>query len=63
MFLFKVTPVTFTTGVLTVTVQVAVLFPSVVVTVMVALPPALAVITPFEVTEATVELLVLHVTF
>ena len=49
-------------GVVTVTVQVAVLFPSTVVTVIVAVPAALAVIVPL-LTVATVVLLEDHVTF
>jgi hypothetical protein len=44
--------VTAVEGVVTVTVQVAVLFPSCVVTVMVALPSALAVTTPLDETSA-----------
>jgi hypothetical protein len=59
--LFKVTPVT-DTGV-TVTVQVAVLFPSAVVTVMVALPADTAVIKPLDETDAMAEALLLHDTF
>jgi hypothetical protein len=63
VFLFKDTLVTFTTVEMTVTEQVAVLLPSAVVTVMVVLPAALAETTPLDVTDATAELLLLHVTF
>jgi len=58
--LFKLTPVT-ETG-FTVTEQVAVLLPSFVLTVMVAVPTALAVTTPEDETVAIEELLVLQVT-
>jgi hypothetical protein len=51
-----------TTTEFTVTAQVAVLLPSAVVTVMVALPSATALIVPPD-TIATVVLLLLHVTF
>jgi hypothetical protein len=61
--LFKVTPVTGTEAAVTVTAQVAVLFPSAVVTVMVALPAAKAVTKPFDDTVATEVELLLHDTF
>jgi hypothetical protein len=61
--LFKVTPVTATVVVLTVTAQLAVLLPSEVVTVMVALPVDKAVTKPLVDTVATAELLLLHDTF
>ena len=61
--LFSVTPVTATVAALTVTVQVAFLFPSAVVTVMVAVPAATAVTLPFESTFATLVLLELQLTF
>ena len=61
-FLFKETPVTETMLLLTVTEHVAVLFPSSVLTVIVALPAFLAVIVPFE-TVATLVLLDVQVTF
>jgi len=60
---FNDTPVTETDVALTVTVQVAVLLPSAVVTVMVAVPTALAVTFPLPSTVATLVLLELHVTF
>ena len=47
LFLFSVTPVTGTVAAVTVTTQVAVLLPSTVVTVMVAVPAAFAVMRPF----------------
>jgi len=59
--LFRVTPVTATTALLTVTVQVAVLPPSVA-AVITAVPAATAVTTPPD-TVATAVLLLLHVTF
>ena len=59
-FVFRVTPVT-ATGISTVTSHVAVLPPSTVVTVMVAVPFAFAVTTPFA-TVATAGLLLSHVT-
>ena len=55
--LFKVTPVTDTVAVETVTEQVAFLPPSLVVTVIVAVPAALAVTTPKDETVATEVLL------
>ena len=58
--MFKVTPVTAT---VTVTVQVAVLFPSTVLTVMVAEPPPTAVTLPLASTVATEVLELVHVTF
>jgi hypothetical protein len=58
---FTDTPVT-GTG-FTVTTQFAVLFPSCVVTVIVAVPTALAVTSPLALTVATELLLVLHITF
>jgi hypothetical protein len=61
--LFKVTLITGTLDVATVTVQVAVLLPSAVVTVMVAFPADTAVIKPFDETVATEVALLLHVTF
>ena len=61
-FLFKETPVTEIVLLLTVTEHVAVLFPSEVLTVIVALPAFLAVIVPFE-TVATLVLLDVQVTF
>ena len=61
--LFSVMPVTATDEVVTVTVQVAVLFPSSVLTVMVAVPAALADTKPDVFTVATFVLLLLHVTF
>ena len=60
--MFSVTPVTGTVAAATVTAQVAVLPPSSVVTVMVAVPGATAVTTP-SVTVAMLASLVLHVTF
>ena len=60
--LFKLTPVTETVGVWTVTEHVAVFPPSFVVTVMVAVPAALAVTTPEDDTVATDVLLDDHVT-
>jgi len=57
--LFRLTPVT---GVITVTAQVAVWLPSFVLTVIVALPEAMAVTRPL-LTVATALLLVSHVTF
>ena len=60
--LFKLTPVTGTVAAFTVTVHVAVLAPSVVVTVIVADPAAFAVMTPVEDTVATELLLDVHVT-
>jgi hypothetical protein len=61
--LFKDTPVTATGAALTVTAQVAVLFPSSVVTVIVALPADTPETMPLNDTEATVLLLLLHITF
>jgi hypothetical protein len=63
VFLFRDTPVTgiVVLPLVTVTAQVAVLLPSCVVTVIVALPADTAVTTPF-VTVATEEALLLHVT-
>jgi hypothetical protein len=58
--LFNVTPVT-ATGV-TVTMQVAVILPSAVLTVIVALPAAMAVTNPLDETVATEVELLLHVT-
>ena len=58
--LFRLTPVT---GTVTVTAQVAVLLPSVVVTVIVAVPAAPAVTFPAVETVATLVLLLLQVTF
>jgi len=52
-FLFRVTPVTATVGIVTVTLQMAVFNPSVVVTVIVAVPAETAVIRPDELTVAT----------
>ncbi len=60
LVLFSVTPVT---EVLTVTSQVAVLPPSAVVTLIVAVPFAFAVTTPSLVTVATPVSLLLHITF
>ena len=57
--LFRLTPVT---GTVTVTVQVAVLLPSAVFTVIVAEPPATAVTFPLESTEATDVLELVQVT-
>ena len=59
---FRLTPVTGTVGALTVTEQVAVLPPSVVVTVMVVVPALFAVTMPDEETVATDVLLEDHVT-
>jgi hypothetical protein len=61
--LFKVTLVTATEAVVTVTAQVAVLLPSVVVTVIVALPADTAVTKPLDDTVATEVELLLHDTF
>jgi hypothetical protein len=61
--LFKVTPVTGMLDVATVTVQVAILLPSTVVTVMTALPADTAVTNPFDDTVATEGVLLLHDTF
>ena len=61
--LFRVTPVTATVAAVTVTLQVAVLDPSTVFTVIVAVPVAFAVTTPEEETVATDVLLDDHVTF
>jgi hypothetical protein len=64
--LFKVTPVTATVPpppLVTVMAQVAVLLPSAVVTVIVALPVAMPVTTPFDDTVAMLAALLLHVTF
>jgi hypothetical protein len=64
--LFRDTPVTATLPLpppVTVTVQLAVLLPSAVITVMVALPADTAVTVPFWETEAMLELLLLHETF
>jgi hypothetical protein len=64
--LLKLTPVTgtVTIGAVTVTTQVAVLLPSAVVAVMVAVPAACAVTKPLVLfTVATVSLSLLHVTF
>ena len=58
--LFRLTPVT---GTVTVTAQVAVLLPSAVVTVIVAVPDATAVTFPAVETVATLVLLLLQVTF
>ena len=63
VLLFSVMPETGTVAADTVTTQVAVLLPSTVVTVMVAVPVALAVTTPALLTVAAVVLLELHVTF
>jgi len=60
--LFRVTPVTVTTALLTVTAQAAVLPPSTVVAVITADPAATAVTTPFDTVALEVSLL-LHVTF
>jgi hypothetical protein len=60
--LFKVTPVTETVVEMTVIVQVAVLWPSSVVTVIVALPAFTPVTVPFEDTLATAVALLVHVT-
>ena len=60
--LFRLTPVTDTFAAWTVTEHVAVFDPSVVVTVIVAVPAAFAVTTPLEDTVATVVLLEVHVT-
>ena len=60
--LFRFTPVTATIGVFTVTVQLAVLLPSAVFTVIVAVPAAFPVTTPFD-TSATFVFVLLHVTF
>ena len=60
--LFRLTPVTDTFAAWTVTEHVAVLDPSVVVTVIVAVPAAFAVTTPLEDTVAIVVLLDVHVT-
>jgi hypothetical protein len=59
----SVTPVTATVGVVTVIRQVAVLFPSLVLTVMVVVPTACAVTSPLDDTMATEVLLLLKVTF
>jgi hypothetical protein len=61
-FAVRLEKVTAVVGALTVTLQVAVLLPSSVVTVMVAVPALTAVIVPPD-TVATVGALVLHVTF
>jgi hypothetical protein len=60
--LLRLTPVTVTVLLppVTVTEQVAVLLPSVVVTVMVAFPAAIPTTSPFDDTEATAALLLLH---
>jgi len=55
--------VTLTTGMETVTAQLAVLLPSAVVAVTVAFPPDRAVTTPLAFTEATAGLLLVHDTF
>jgi hypothetical protein len=60
--LFRVTPVTATAVALTFTVQAAVLLPSAVLTVMVAVPAATAVTVPLDDTVATEALPLLHVT-
>ena len=60
--LFRLTPVTDTLAAVTVTVHVAVLPPSFVLTVIVAVPAALAVTTPEEDTVATDVLLEVQVT-
>ena len=54
LVLFRETPVTLTTGSVTITVQLAVLLPSAVLTVIVALPAPLAVTVPL-LTVATLE--------
>ena len=59
---FRLTPVTATVAALTFTEQVAFFAPSFVVTVIVALPATLAVITPVEETVATEVLFDVHVT-
>ena len=59
--LFKLTPVTLTVGFFTVTLHVAVLLPSAVLTVIVAVPADFAVTTPFD-TVATFVFELLHVT-
>lgn len=61
--LFKVTPVTAIVDVFAVTVQEAVLLPSSVLTVIVAVPVAFAVTKPDVLTVAIFVLLLLHVTF
>jgi hypothetical protein len=61
--LFKVTPVTETEATVTVAAQVAILLPSAVVTVIVALPTDMAVTRPFEDTVAIPVALLFHVTF
>jgi hypothetical protein len=61
--LFKVTPVTETEVEMTVIAQVAVLLPSTVVTVMVAVPALTPVTVPFDDTLATAGALLNHVTF
>ena len=60
--LSRLIPVTFTTAAVTVTVQLAVLPPSAVVTVMVAVPGATAVTLPFSSTVAIFPSLVVHFT-
>ena len=60
--LSRLTPVTDMTFALTVTAHVAVLLPSVVFTVIVALPAVLAITTPDEETSATERALEVHVT-
>jgi hypothetical protein len=62
LVLFRLTPLTETTADATVTVQVAVLLPSAVVTVIVAVPGDFAVTVPPD-TVATAELLVVQLTF
>jgi hypothetical protein len=62
LVLFRLTPLTDTAADATVTVQVAVLFPSAVVTVIVAVPADFAVTVPPD-TVATSELLVVQLTF
>ena len=59
----NVIPVTETIEDVTVTAQVACLFPSTVATVMVAVPALLAVTKPDELTDATFALFDVHVTF
>ena len=61
--LFSLTLSTAIVGSVTVTLQVAVLFPSSVVAVIVAVPAAIAVTLPVKSTVATLELLLVHVTF
>ena len=60
--LFRLTDIACITGLFTVTLQVAVFFPSTVVTVISAVPALTAVTFPVESTEATEALLLDHVT-